>query len=199
MKLRSLLTIILCGAVASGAQASPISLGQIQETQNSGQSKTATSTSTTTPNADQITVESLEHPEFVKLADGRIIPYGAGVACSDSCVGADIIERNNPGFNKKWLLAVPVIAGIAVVGVMLGGGDASLPRPTNVGGVITGPNTPPVVVTPTDPNTPTTPNNPSNPGQPQPVPEPATIAMMGAGIAMMARNKVREMIKKVKK
>ncbi len=198
MKLRSFLTIILCGAVAVGAQAGPVSYGQIQEAQNNGQSKTATSTTSTTPSADQITVESLEHPEFVKLADGRIIPYGAGVACSDSCVGADIIERNNPGFNKKWLLAVPVIAGIAVAGVMLGGSDASLPRFTNVGGVTTGPTTPPIVVTPNDPNTPTTPNDPSTPGQPQPVPEPATIAMMGAGIAMMARNKVRDMIKKVK-
>ncbi len=192
MKLRPVMTIILCGAVAVGAQAGSVSYGQIQAAQNVGQSKSATTATPTS--ADQITVESLEHPEFVKLADGRIIPYGPGVSCSDACVGADIIEKDGPGFNKKWLYAIPVIAGIAVVGVMLGSSDASLPR--TVGGITQGPDTP---VTPVDPNAPTTPSNPSTPGQPQPVPEPATIAMMGAGIAMMARNKVREMIKKVKK
>ena len=193
MKFRPVMTIILCGAVAFGAQAGSVSYGQIQDARIAGQTDGATGSTPAT--TDQITVESVERPEFVKLADGRIIPYGPGVSCDDSCVGADVIEKDGPGFNKKWLYAVPVIAGIAVVGVMLGSSDASLPR-TNVGGVTQPPNTP---VTPVDPNTPTTPLNPSNPGQPQPVPEPATIAMMGAGIAMMARNKVREMIKKVKK
>ncbi len=189
MKFSPVMTIILCGAVAVGAQASPVSYGQIQEARIAGQSSSVTASTPAT--TEQITVESVERPEFVKLADGRIIPYGPGVSCTDSCVGADTIEKDGPGFNKKWLYAVPVIAGIAVVGVMLGSSDASLPR--SVGGVTQGPDVP---VVPTDPNTPT---NPTNPVQPQPVPEPATIALMGAGLAMMARHKVREMIKKVQK
>jgi hypothetical protein len=191
MRFRPVMTIILCGAMTFAAQAGSVSYDQIQAAQNVGQTQTSALVPSTS--TDQITVESLEHPEFVKLADGRIIPYGPGVSCSDSCVGADILEKE--GFNKKWLYAVPVIAGIAVVGVMLGSSDASLPR-TNVDGVTKGPDTP---VVPNDPNTPTTPSNPSNPGQPQPVPEPATIAMMSAGIALMGRKKVREMINKIKK
>ena len=191
MKFRPVMTIILCGAVAVGVQAGSVSYGQIQEARIPGQPTSATASTPAT--TEQITVESQERPEFVKLADGRIIPYGPGVSCTDSCVGADIIEKDGRGFNKKWLYAVPVIAGIAVVGVMLGSSDASLPR--NVGGVTQ----PPKPVVPTDPNNPTTPTDPSNPGQPQPVPEPATIALMGAGLAMMARNKVRGMIKKVQK
>jgi hypothetical protein len=196
MKIRPVLAGILCGALAFSAQATPINYAQIGGTSGgqppgtNAKSQIASQTSDTTSETvtTSLTVESLDHPEFVRLADGRLIPYGPGVICSDVCVENDVVETP-PGMAKRWLIAIP-IAGAAIAGILLASGDSSRPRPTAVIGTSQKP-LPPTTPTPT----PTVP-----PGdQPQPVPEPSTIALLGAGLALLSRKRVREVFQRQQK
>lgn len=183
MNFRPTLTMILCGALVCGAQAGPIQFSQIGEAQ-AGQVTNRPITSQ--PTSGGVVVESLEQPEFVRLSDGRLIPYGPGVICSDICVEPPVTE-NPPGLSRKWLIAIPIAGGI-IAGFILTNGTASLPRPTpTVGGVS---QTPSPTPTPSSSVTPTP--NPTPPGdQPKPVPEPGTMALLGAGLALLARKKIR--------
>lgn len=186
MKIRRIATIILSGALAVSAQATPINFSHIGDPQSGRQpnaSSSASANSSDTVNAS-LTVPSLEHPEFVRLADGRLIPYGPGVICSEACVESDALA-NPSGFPRKWLIALP-LAGAAIVGVILATSRPSRPPRTAVDSVIQPPTTP----TPTP-----------TPGgdQPQPVPEPATLALMGAGLAVFSRRRILEFIQRQKK
>lgn len=185
MKKRLILNSILIGTLAFSVQASPIGFTQIGDMQ-SGRPTSSTSAAQANPSTQDkggntLTVESLDHPEFVRLADGRLAPYGPGVICSDECVESEALATAS-GFPRKWLIALP-IAGAAIVGVILATGDSPRPPRTAVGGV----NQPPTVpVTPTP-----TPTPPSGGGdQPEPVPEPGTLALIGAGLAVMSRRRV---------
>ncbi|MFN7926939.1 MAG: PEP-CTERM sorting domain-containing protein [Blastocatellia bacterium] len=194
MNFRPTLTLLLCGALAYGAQAGPIQYSQIGEAQIGQTTNRSTSTQSTsrTENANgSITIESLDQPEFVRLSDGRMIPYGPGVICSEVCTNSEVAE-NPPGLSRKWLIAIP-IAGAAIAGFILVSGEASLPRPRPVvGGVSQEPSPTP---TPTPTTTPTPSSTP--PGeQPKPVPEPGTIALLGAGLALLSRKKIRTLFQR---
>ena len=193
MKIRLIATIILSGALAFSTQATPINFSHIGDPQSGRQTKGNASSQATTNSSDAVnaslTVESLEQPEFVRLSDGRLIPYGPGVICSEACVESEAIA-NPSGFPRKWLIALP-LAGAALVGVILATSDSSRTPRTAVDN-----NTKP----PTDTVTPTpTPTPPGGGDQPQPVPEPATLALMGAGLAIFSRRRVLEFIQRQKK
>ncbi len=199
MKTRPALAIILCGALTIGAQAMPINYLQIsdaqvaQQTSRSASSQTQSSTSTQGSVNTATTMESQDQPEFVRLSDGRLIPYGPGIICSDLCV-EPVAAENPPGLSRRWLIAIP-IAGAAIAAVLLASGDSSLPRPTAVSNDNQGP-TP----TPTPNPNPTPTPTPTNPGdQPQPVPEPGTIALLGIGLALFSRKKVLGMLNRNQK
>lgn len=203
MNFKPALAMILCGALACGVQAMPIHYSQIGDAQvgqqvssntssaGAGRKETVTST---------IAVESMDQPEFVRLSDGRLIPYGPGVICSDVCVESNVIE-NPPGISRKWLIGIP-IAGAAIALIFLTTGDTSIPRPTAVDDTSKGPSPTP---TPTPGTTPTpgpTPNPTPTPlptppcDQPQPVPEPGTIGLLGLGLALLSRKRVRGVFKR---
>lgn len=208
MNIRPALAIILCGALTCGVQASPIYYSQIGEApvgQRSSNSNAQTTNNKSDAANAQITVESLDQPEFVRLSDGRLIPYGPGVICSEVCVETDVRETP-PGLSRKWLIAIP-IAGAAIAAILLTSGETSIPRRTAVGGTSQEPSPTP---TPTPGTTPTpTPTPIPNPtptplptppsDQPHPVPEPGTIGLLGAGLALLSRKRVREFFQRTQK
>ena len=191
MKIRPALALILCGAMAIGTQAMPIQYYQIGDAQVGGQVSRSVGSQTTTSRSGAITTsltaESLDQPEFVRLSDGRLIPYGPGVICSDVCVESDVVQ-NPPGLSRKWLIAIP-IAGAALIGLLLVSGDSSLPRPTAVSDNHQDPKTPTPDPTPVPSPTP-------GGEQPQPVPEPGTIALLGVGLALLSRKRVIEIFRR---
>lgn len=192
MNIRSALAVILCGALTGGVQAMPIQYFQIGDAQVGQQTSRASSTSTTSRTE---TVESLDQPEFVRLSDGRMIPYGPGVICSEICLDSDVIE-NPPGLARRWWIAIP-IAGAAIAAILLSSGETSIPRPTTVGGKTQEPQPTP---TPSTTPTPTpTPSLPPGGNPPQPVPEPGTIALLGAGLALLSRKRVLAVFKRNQK
>lgn len=182
MKPRLMIIAMLSGVLAFGAQAAPISYLQIRSEQDMRQSVATNTTAVNKEDAASkvvnVTNESLDQPEFVRLSDGRLIPYGPGVICSDACVESEIVQPN-----RKWWIAVPLVGGAVLVGALLAGNDSIPGRPSIVDNTTQNPTpTPTPVVDPT-PNPSPTPND----KQPEPVPEPATIALLGTGLALMAR------------
>jgi PEP-CTERM motif len=163
------LTLLLCLVLMVGVQAGPIGYQQIDQ---QAQQKTNNGN-----NAPAQPTGGESNPEIVRLADGRIVPFGAGVICSDNCVGADAIDApfdlgkiaGVRGINP-WLIGVPVaVGGIAAI-VLLSGGNTTTPAV-----ITTDVTTLPIIIAPRDPIV------------PAPVPEPATVALMGVGLAMLAK------------
>lgn len=165
------LRLILCVLLVKSAHAAPVTYQQVS-------AKVGTQTQQITTDAKGVTAqatppqisESGDHPEFVRLADGRIVPYGAGVLCSDDCVQSEAFGPEDPTDLRlpvsrvsPWVLTASALA----IPVLLWGRGGRTAVSNSVD--------PPVTTTPTPPPQAT-------------VPEPATLALLGLGLAMVARH-----------
>jgi hypothetical protein len=163
--------VLLGCLMVARAQADPITYQQVRQHRGSLAAATAEPLAfhLTEPTQDPPAraQESANHPEFVRLPDGRIVPYGPGVICTENC--AEPFDAVAPKSTRWWLAAPPLLAGGIVCAVLCGGNTLTLSgslQPTPTPGL-----------TPT----PTPATN---------IPEPATLILLGLGLAILARRRV---------
>ena len=165
--------LVLCVLLVVQVQAVPITYPQVSNQVGQQTQQPTTDNKGVNSQTPQTKLsESSDRPEFVRLANGRIVPYGPGVVCTDDCVQSEAFGPEDPtelrsaitGLNP-WFLAVPAIVGGVIACVVLCRGDDRSAVLTSVD--------PPRIVTP--------------PNQTD-VPEPGTLILLGLGLAMMARH-----------
>lgn len=98
-----------------------------------------------------------DDPPFVKLSDGRIVPYGQGVICSDECRPPAPVDPTDAKL-KRWVITGAVVGTIVLVAGSRGGGGRV---PLEI------------------------PNSPSSPLTP--VSEPGLLCLLGSGLVVVGR------------
>ncbi len=158
---RSAVCLLLCWLVVGGALAEPIKYRHVRQGQG-GRPATGAPVVAGLSNAAQDPRPPAEQsptpPEFVRLPDGRIVPYGPGIICTEDEVEA--FEAAAPRRLPLWFVAPPVLAGGLFCAALCGG----LPGPPRI---FANDNNPP----PSD----------------TVIPEPTTLALLGLGLAIFAR------------
>src|SRR5438128_427391 len=102
---RSFLTILLCGALSAGALAEPIAWNQVERGSMAASLDSLPVFGQGQLDQPSRAEESPNHPEFVRLPDGRIVPYGPGVICNENCVE----NFSGSPHSRRWLVIPPII------------------------------------------------------------------------------------------
>ena len=116
--------------------------------------------------------DAVNAPEFVRLADGRIVKNGPNIVCNENCVEAVPLARSK--VSRNWYILPPLLAaGILCAVLCRGGADAPIAA------------TKTVLIQPSP-----SPTLAPNLSQPSQVPEPGTLVLLGLGLStMLARRK----------
>lgn len=154
---RLTVSILLLCLLAGTVKADPITFQQVKQDANGPP---------TSQTGQPAKAQEGTPPEFVRLPDGRIVPYGPGTICRIET--EDSAERIDQPNRRKWLIAVPLFAA-GILCAVLCHGDISRTAVSNTGQEPTVTPTP----TPTPPST--------------PVPEPGTLILLGVGLAFLAQ------------
>lgn len=189
-----------CFVLVQGVLADTITYQQLRQDQGGRTSTTATAPVATRagdpPNSSKAPAtnatpqepraqESPNHPEFVRLPDGRIVRYGPGVICDENCVEpVGPYAFRGPG-RAFWWIVPPIVAG-GILCAILCRPDDNNPQPT-----------PTITIPPTSPTpTPVTPTpipTPTATPPPAEIPEPGTLILVGLGLGtMLARRRKRQ-------
>ena len=182
---RVFISILLTALVAHTALADPITYQQL----NPGVGASFTRVPTAISSAQDIALntghpklstdsggkdsrDSVNAPEFVRLADGRIVKNGPGIVCDENCVEAVPLARAK--VSRNWYVLPPLLAaGILCAVLCRGGADAPAVAPQTV-----------LIQASPSPTL-------TNPNQPNQVPEPGTFVLLSLGLGtMLARRKL---------
>jgi hypothetical protein len=165
---------LICCALAQSVPADPVTYQQLQQNnQGQGQSQQSQSQS-------GVAQESPNHPEFVRLPDGRIVRYGPGVLCDETCVEPVTPAAFREPGPRMWWIVPPMVAGGILCAFLCRGGGEAQPTPTIL------------IPLPTPAQSPTAqPTVSPTPQPPNEIPEPGTLILFGLGIgAMIARRRM---------
>jgi hypothetical protein len=175
------------GRAAATSPTAALAADQNQPQNNQGQNPQSQSSQSPQSSQSQggVAQESPNHPEFVRLPDGRIVRYGPGILCDENCVEPVTPAAFREPGPRMWWIVPPIVAGAVLCAFLCRGGDSE-PQPT-----------PTIIIPPVQPTvTPTTQPTASPTMQPTPppdeIPEPGTLVLLGLGIGtMLARRRMR--------
>lgn len=167
---RFALCLLLCCLFAVGAKADPITYQQVQQSRGQQVATARASHSDDSSASSSQTQGETAPPEFVRLPDGRIVPYGAGVICTENCA-EPFAAIAPPAASRLWFAAPPALVSSLVCGVLCGG-DSKLTLSAEL------------EPTPTPTGTPAA----------TPIPEPATLILLGLGLAVIGRRRLLDKI-----
>ena len=181
---RRVLTLILLTALVSHtALADPItyqqlnpgvgaSFSRVPVASHNGPNNGSSDAPDATINIGKDTRDAVNAPEFVRLADGRIVKNGPNIVCNENCVEAVPLARSK--VSRNWYVLPPLLAaGILCAVLCRGGADAPIAA------------TKTVLIQPSP-----SPTLAPNLSQPSQVPEPGTLVLLGLGLStMLARRK----------
>jgi PEP-CTERM motif len=173
--------VLIGGILSRSVTADPVTYQQIPQEHNKQLARQVVTSSDSSGQTAQVQSSQAaaqeEPPTFVRLPDGRIVPYGPGVICTENCV--EPFEAKLPNRPRLLIWVLPVIAGGLIAGL--------------IGGGVIGGGSPGVAVTPTPfPTIAVTPT-PTPLPSPTPdakVPEPSTLVLLGIGMTMLARKRL---------
>ncbi len=165
------LRILLCLILAIGVKASPVTYQQVdQKAQNpTNRSATQQSSAQGTLPADN------PSPDFVRLSDGRIVPFGPGLICTDDCIQSEAVSTDGlravglplAKALSPWLLVPVAATGIIACALLCGNSGTQTAPP------VLDTSSPPII----------------NPPPATDIPEPSTLILLSLGLAGLARSK----------
>lgn len=127
---KTLAAVVLAVSLSLGVKADPILWQQVERSSSQQPTLVNSSQEPASPAATgQVGQSSADDgviPKFVRLPDGRIVPYGAGVICTENCVEGETFEQRTVRRPGIWYVTIPAVVGGIIVTVLATRGHDSL-------------------------------------------------------------------------